>query len=193
MSHRTPPVPPGGRAGCHNSSVSPELGSSGPELPTATAAGRYTERLVVPLRWWAVATMFWASVLLAFLVALPTTVALVFAGVLAALTATLFLGYGGAPVTLADGVFRAGRAAVPVRLLAEPEPLDADETRRTAGVEADARAYLLLRPYIRGAVRVQVADPADPTPYWLVSTRHPRTLASELAAAIDAAPAPGLR
>lgn len=182
---------PGGPAGCHNSSVSPHLGSSVPELPTGAAAGRYAERLVVPLRWWAVATMFWASVLLAFLVALPTTFAFLFAGLLAALTAALFLGYGGAAVTLADGVFRAGRAAVPVRVLAEPESLDADETRRVAGVEADARAYLLLRPYVRGAVRVRVVDAADPTPYWLVSTRHPRTLASELAAAIDAAP--GLR
>ena len=46
------------------------------------------------------------------------------------------------------------------------------------GVDADARAYLLLRPYLKRAVRVEITDPADPTPYWLVSTRHPDRLAA---------------
>jgi hypothetical protein len=44
-----------------------------------------------------------------------------------------------------------------------------------AGRDADARAYLLLRPYLKRAVRVEITDPADPTPYWLVSTRHPKS------------------
>ena len=47
-------------------------------------------------------------------------------------------------------------------------------------MDADARAYLLLRPYLKRAVRVEIADPADPTPYWLVATRHPETLAAAL-------------
>ena len=56
-------------------------------------------------------------------------------------------------------------------------PLDADATRRAAGVDADARAFLLLRPYLKRSVRVEITDPADPAPYWLVSTRHPDELA----------------
>ena len=60
------------------------------------------------------------------------------------------------------------------------EQLDADRTRRVSGPEADARAYLLLRPYLRQSVRVEITDPADPAPYWLVSSRHPRALASAL-------------
>ena len=47
----------------------------------------------------------------------------------------------------------------------------------SAGVDADARAYLLLRPYLKRAVRVEITDPADPAPYWLVSTRHADALA----------------
>jgi hypothetical protein len=139
------------------------------------------ERLRVPLRWWAVATMFWASTLLAFLVALPTWVAFLMAGVPSALTVAVFLGYGGAEVSVVDGTFRAGRAQIPVHLLADPEPLGSEAAKRAAGVDADARAYLLLRPYVPGAVRVRVADPADPTPYWLVATRHPAALAEVLA------------
>jgi hypothetical protein len=149
-------------------------------------APRYTERLRVPLRWWAVATMFWASVLLAFLVALPAGFALATVGAMAGANVAFFVGYGGAALVLADGTFRAGRAQIPVHLLAAPQPLDAEEAKRVAGVEADARAYLLIRPYVRRAVRVRVTDPADPAPYWLVSTRHPRTLVASLEAAIAA-------
>jgi hypothetical protein len=32
-------------------------------------------------------------------------------------------------------------------------------------------------------VRVTVTDPQDPTPYWLVSTRHPEKLVEALQAA----------
>jgi hypothetical protein len=149
-----------------------------------SATPAYLEHLRVPLRWWALATMFWATVLLAFLVAMPMHVAFLTAGTLTALNVAVFVTYGAAEVSVQEGRFRAGRAEIPVHFLASPEALDTDQARRAAGVEADARAYLLLRPYVRRAVRVRVTDPADPTPYWLVSTRHPRTLAASLATAI---------
>ena len=145
--------------------------------------------LRVPLRWWAVATMFLASVLLAFLVALPQPAAYLLTGVLVLLTVVTFRGYGGARVQVADGILTAGRARVPVGLLAEPEVLDPEATRRAVGQEADARAYLLLRPYLKHSVRVRVVDPDDPTPYWLVSTRHPRRLAAALTASTGVSPA----
>ena len=147
----------------------------------------YEERLRVPLRWWAVTTMFWVSLLLAFLVALPAAAALLFSGAIGAVAVALLVSYGAASVGIADGVFRAGRARIPVHLLADPRPLDGERARAIAGIEADARAYLLLRPYVREAVQVRVVDPADPTPYWLVATRHPALLADELAAAIAGA------
>jgi hypothetical protein len=149
-----------------------------------SATPSYLEHLRVPLRWWALATMFWASVLLAFLVATPMPVAFLSVACLVGLNAAVFISYGSAQVSVTGGRFRAGRAEIPVRFLARPEALDTEEARLAAGVEADARAYLLLRPYARRAVRVRVTDPADPTPYWLVSTRHPRTLAAALDAAI---------
>jgi hypothetical protein len=143
----------------------------------------YDERLGVPLRWWALATMFLASVLIAFLVATPPWVALVGTGVLVALVVTVLVAYGAARVEVAGGVLRAGRARIPVAHLGVVQPLDPQETRMLAGRGADARAYLLIRPYLRRAVRVDIADPADPAPYWLVATRHPDRLASALAAA----------
>jgi hypothetical protein len=147
------------------------------------AAPSYDERLSVPVRWWALATMFLATVLIAFLVATPLWVALATTGVLVTVTVALFLGYGAARVCVRDGEFHAGPARVPVRLLGDVTALDAEDTARLAGVDADARAYLLLRPYLRRSVRVDLADPADPTPYWLVSSRRPAQLVAALSAA----------
>lgn len=154
-----------------------------PQPSGVPARGVYVEQLRVPLRWWAVATMFWASVLLALLVAIPAVLAYLVAGGLAGMNALVLLSYGSAKVSVVEGVFEAGRARIPVHLLAAPEALDAAGARRAAGVDADARAYLLIRPYVPTAVKVHVVDPDDPTPYWLVSTRHPGALAAELAAA----------
>jgi hypothetical protein len=166
--------------------VSPAKGSAAPDLPPATGDG-YVETLRVPLRWWAITTMFWASAVLALLVALPPAAAFGSGGVMAALVVLLLVGYGGVRVSVVDGVFSAGRARIPVAFLRDPSTLDAAALRAAAGVEADARAYLMLRPYVSTAVRVHLTDPADPTPYWLVSTRHPGALAAELTAAIAAA------
>jgi hypothetical protein len=152
-----------------------------------TTSGMYDERLGVPLRWWALATMFMASVLLAFLVALPAAVAFGSVGLMVAGLVALFLGYGSAQVSVRDGVLIAGPARIPVTFLSDPQALDGDETKRTLGTNADARAYLLVRPYLPRSVKVTVIDPKDPTPYWLVSTRHPRTLAATLAEAIATA------
>ena len=154
-----------------------------PTVAPAPPPQGYDERLRVPLRWWALATMFVASVLVAFLVATPVWVALAATGVLVVALATLFVGYGSARVTVADGTLRAGRARIPVSALGDVQTLDAESARLLAGRHADARAYLLIRPYVRRAVRVDVTDPSDPAPYWLVATRRPDRLAAALVAA----------
>lgn len=147
-----------------------------------TSGPLYVERLGVPFRWWVQAFMFTASLWLAVVVALPEPLAWGVTALTAAVIAAGFLAYGSASVVVGDGRLRAGRAHIEARFLGAVSALDAEQTRRAAGVEADARAYLLLRPYLKRAVKVEITDPADPTPYWLVSTRHPDRLASALAA-----------
>ena len=149
-------------------------------------APTYDERLGVPLRWWVQGFMFTASLWLAVLAALPEAAAWAVTAVAAAVVVAVLLGYGRARITVRDGVLRAGRARIEARHLGAATALDPEAARRAAGVEADARAYLLLRPYLKRAVRVEVVDPADPTPYWLLSTRRPEQLASALAAMDDA-------
>jgi hypothetical protein len=104
-----------------------------------------------------------------------------------AVLATLVLGgllLASTPTVAVDGdTFVAGRARIPVRLLGAPEVLDAASMRHARGPGLDARAYLCLRGWVPGGVRVPVLDEADPTPYWLVSSRRPSELAEALTGA----------
>ena len=147
-----------------------------------TLSPSYAERLGVPLRWWVQGTMLVATLWLAVAVAVPALGAWIVTAVALAVLALGLWSYGAARISVADGTFRAGRAHIAARYVGTAIPLDAEETRRTAGADADARAYLLLRPYLKRAVKVEITDPADPAPYWLVSTRRPEELARALAA-----------
>lgn len=86
-------------------------------------------------------------------------------------------------VEVRDGSLSAGRARIPVAQLGEVEVLDAEALRRAIGPGTDARAYLLVRGYIHSGVRVAVQDPADPTPYWVITTRRPKSLSAAIEAA----------
>lgn len=145
----------------------------------------YSERLGVPLRWWVQGTMLVATLWLALVVSVPGPVPWVATGAALALLAAGLVSYGSARVRVEDGVLYAGRAHIDTSVLGAVRELDADQTRRAAGVEADARAFLLLRPYLKRAVKVDLDDPADPTPYWLLSSRHPDRLAAALQALAD--------
>lgn len=93
------------------------------------------------------------------------------------------------PVRVADGVLTAGRASIPVDLLGRATALDRAGVRRALGPGSDARTYACLRSWIPGGVLVEVVDPQDPTPAWLISTRDPEGLLEALTAQRSARPA----
>ena len=140
----------------------------------------YSERLHVPLRWWAQTTMAMAVVWFALIVSTPEWIAWTGTGVLLAAVVGLLVWIGSSRVEVRDGNLYVGPARIELHHVGAVEALDKEATRRVHGPDADARAFLHTRPYISRAVRIAIDDPADPTPYWLVSTRHPRTLAAAL-------------
>jgi hypothetical protein len=141
---------------------------------------QYDERLGVPLRWWAQGVMLLATFWLAFVVAIPGVVPWLLTAVLGVILVLGLTSYGSTRLAVADGEFRAARAHIALEHLGPAEILDAEGTRLALGPAADARAFLVTRPYLKQAVRVPLDDPADPTPYWLVSTRRPEALAAAL-------------
>lgn len=137
----------------------------------------FDERLRVPATWWVLAVVLGVVVWWVLVLAAPILVA-VGAGLMSfAAAAVMLWRWGSARITVAGDRLQAGRAAIPLRLCAAATALDADAARELRGPRADARAYLLLRPYVSTAVRIDLADPQDPTPYWLLSSRRPDDLA----------------
>lgn len=82
---------------------------------------------------------------------------------------------------------RVGRAVLETRYIAGCTALAADQSRQRSGPGADARAYLVLRPYLPTTVELRLDDPDDPVPYWLVSTRRAGQLAAAVTAAVQSA------
>jgi Protein of unknown function (DUF3093) len=142
----------------------------------------YEERLVAPPTWWLVGLGLVVSVWWVFVLATPAWTAWLAAVVALGLVVGLVGRYGSARLAVTGGQLRAGRAHIPLSLCGRVEALNAEQTRRAGGAGADARAYLLLRPYIPTAVRVAIDDPNDPVPYWLLSTRRPERLAAAVEA-----------
>jgi hypothetical protein len=141
----------------------------------------YRERLRVPASYWLLGlvcaaitgTTLWAG----FSVAVAIAVYVVIGGGCAA----ALLIWGAASIEVADGQLRAGQATLPLREAGQVAPLDAAQARELRGPRADPAAFMLIKPYLKLAVYIEVSRSARGTPYWLVSTRRP----AELAAAIE--------
>ncbi len=138
----------------------------------------YRERL------WASPVLYLATALVipaSLLVFLPISV---LAGVLVAIgmeLGVLVLLWALAPtIEVTDTEFRAGKAHLPRSLVGSAEAFEGAEATTQRGPKLDARAWTLFRGYVRGVVRVEVADAADPTPYWLVSVRDPAAVVAAL-------------
>ncbi|MEU4293518.1 DUF3093 domain-containing protein [Kribbella sp. NPDC026596] len=142
--------------------------------------GTYRERLSVPVAWWIIGA---ALVVTLFVITYVPVGSFggTFVGGLAALILVLtFVQYGGARVEVDAERFRAGKAIIERAYLGKVEALTGQDARAAFGRDCDPKAYLLLRSYVRGAVRVEITDPRDPAPYWVIATRHPERLAAAL-------------
>jgi hypothetical protein len=146
-----------------------------------TGPERYRERLSVPVRWWLIAAALVLTLWLITAVPAGNIAGFAVAGVATVLVVTLFLRYG-AVVEVDAQTLRAGRASIERPYLGTAEALTGQAARQAFGRDCDPKAYLVLRSYAPGAVRVEVTDPQDPAPYWLIATRNPQRLAAALTA-----------
>jgi Protein of unknown function (DUF3093) len=138
----------------------------------------YRERLW-PAPWVFIATALVIPASLLVFLPISTTAGVVCAIVLyGAIVVTLVLTTPTVEVTAE--LFAAGRAHLPRTVVAAADPFEGAEATAERGTRLDARAWLLLRGWIPGVVRVRLDDPSDPTPYWLISTRQPQKLAAAL-------------
>lgn len=142
----------------------------------------YRERLSVPVSWWVIATAAVTTLYVITAVPAGAWAGIAVAGIAALALVALFTRYGGAVVAVDSEKLRAGRAAIEREYVGKAEPLSGEDARNAFGRDCDPAAYLVLRSYLPGAVRVEITDPQDPAPYWLIATRSPERLAAALTA-----------
>ena len=142
--------------------------------------GSYRESLRVPVSWWIIAAALVVTLFVIVAVPVGTFAGALIGGLAALVLVLLYLGYGSARIEVDDRQLRAGRAVIDRSYLGTVEALTGDDARHAFGRDCDPQAYLLLRSYVRGAVRVEITDPGDPAPYWVIATRHPERLATAL-------------
>ena len=153
-----------------------------PEPPVRTAADRprYAERLRVPWWSWPPALLAGAIVALEFSIGVGWLPGWLPFAVLLPLTVVVMLWLNRIRITVTATEFQVADARLPIALIADVVALDADGKREVLGVGSNPLAFVVQRPWIGPAVQILLDDPADPTPYWVVSTRHPVELAGLL-------------
>ncbi|MFJ3658725.1 DUF3093 domain-containing protein [Streptomyces nigra] len=147
-----------------------------------TSASRlvYDERLTAPKAWWLIAVLFGASLALIFLPfgSIAALIALTAGTCLAGMYVSA---QGSTRIRVTADTLFVADARIPLTALGQPQALQGEEARAWRTYKADLRAFMVLRSFIPGAVRVDVLDPDDPTPYLYLATRQPELLAEALA------------
>lgn len=155
------------------------------------AADRYAERLSVPLWWWLI--IVGLSALLGYelyMAAHRQTWALAAIPLILVLLIWLLLTMGRKQIRVdADGTFYVHRAMLPREVIARGASVPPSARSAAMGRQLDPAAYVVHHAWIKSMVILVLDDPDDPTPYWLVSTRHPDRVLAALELA-DAAAVP---
>lgn len=96
------------------------------------------------------------------------------------LTLLLLWRFGSAKVEVRGGELHVGDAHLPLEFVGETQIIPARFKRQVLGPAFDPAAFALHRGWVGPMVWIHVTDEQDPTPYWLVSTRHPEQLVAAL-------------
>jgi len=164
--------------------VEPGTDSPG-ATPTDRSAGgaSYSERLSTPWWWYPVAMGIAALLAAEFRIAgIKVTEWLPF-GIMLPLAAFMVWWLGRSRVEVRGGELRVRGAHLPLQYVTGSIGLDATILRRVVGREGDPAAFVSIRPWVGPGVQVWIDDEDDPTPYWVISTRHPDRLVDALRSA----------
>lgn len=145
--------------------------------------GSYRERLLVPVSYWLIAVPVVVTLGAEAYFFVDGIIPPLVIVVLYLIVAAFLVNWSSATVEVTGGVLRAGGNTLPLNDVSEAIALDDKQAMALRGPQADPAAHILLRPYLKRAVYVGLADPGPGAPYWLIATRHP----AELAAAIESA------
>ncbi len=79
-----------------------------------------------------------------------------------------------------DSELRAGPAHIELKYLGKATALNDKEMGRLRTRDADPASYLIFRFWRSTGVKVEINDPRDQTPYWLITSKRSNELAEIL-------------
>jgi len=79
-----------------------------------------------------------------------------------------------------ENELKVGRAHIEREYLGAVEPLSAQAMRQWRGPLSDPAGFMALRFWISTGVKIEIKDPRDPAPYWLVSSKKAQPLVAAL-------------
>lgn len=136
---------------------------------------RWRERVWPGAGVWLLAMLMVGSLVIALDAAASAGLAALIGAVVGGLTTWLLM--VSSPIIHVDErVIRADRARLPWPYVGDVIALDEREFRAAIGPQAHARAFLVVRPWVRTGVKVTLRDPRDPHPYWIIGTHRPQRL-----------------
>jgi hypothetical protein len=145
--------------------------------------GSYRERLLVPVSYWLLAVPVALTLGAEAYFFVDGFIPPLFIALVYVIMAAFLVRWSSATIEVTGAVLRAGRDTLALSEADEVIALDEKQALVLRGPRADPSAHILLRPYLKRAVYIGLADPNQGVPYWLVATRHPE----QLAAAIESA------
>ena len=83
-------------------------------------------------------------------------------------------------IEVRDGQLIANNARIEIKYLGKIETLSVDEMRQWRGPLSDPACYMALRFWIGTGIKIEINDPKDNTPYWLLSSKKAQPLAAAL-------------
>ena len=119
------------------------------------------------------------SLVIAIWAAFDTTATLI--SLVAATIAIIYLAFAmRSTISIDRKELRIDRAHIDIQYLGEVKILDSTAMRLLRTRDADPAAHLAIKFWVPTGVKIAVADPRDPTPYWLITSKRGEEIAALL-------------
>ena len=139
----------------------------------------FREKLTPPLWGWVALTGFSLMLAISVSAVFGNFVAIIVFLILDVLF--IFIAIRFSPVIKVDDQYLyANKAKLPLKIISQATSLNARQTTKIRGVDADPKCFSATSPLINTAIRIDFEDVADPHTYWLLSTRKPEQLSKVL-------------
>lgn len=130
---------------------------------------------------WVLALIYFLflSLVIAIWAAFDNTVALT--AFLVATIAIIYIAFAMRSIIIIDSKeLRIERAHIEVKYLGKVTILDSPAMRLLRTRDADPAAFLAIKFWAPTGIKIEVTDPRDPTPYWLITSKRGKEIAALL-------------